>query len=223
MKPEHRGLAPQTLGAFALGCVLGIAIPCTTATAESPNLGGTASSAGVHPRHQPGPTFGQIVTHEQRVKRTLRRKLRRVEDLVEAGDYPGGVELLEELVSSVAHRVTRPERGRMIGAVRSRTSEYALRHRLAELCYEYAQELPDQDEADQWHRKGLDTLEAWLRRTRHPDPQSYYYMARAQLGLADYEAGIDSLETAIRIADERGIAVEEPWRELLESMGDRRS
>lgn len=55
-------------------------------------------------------------------------------------------------------------------------------------------------------------------RTSRPDPSAYYFLAQTHYALKDYEAGIENVETAIRVAEESDIPVKENWVRLLEYM-----
>lgn len=56
---------------------------------------------------------------------------------------------------------------------------------------------------------------------KEPDPDAHYLLAQTHYALNDFEAGIESVETAIRIAGEREIPVREAWTRLRDYMRSR--
>ena len=70
----------------------------------------------------------------------------------------------------------------------------------------------------QSYRRALSAMNSYMALDEVPDPGAYYLLAQIHYQLTDYEAGVDSVETAIRIAGERDIPVKEAWTRLLDYM-----
>ena len=101
----------------------------------------------------------------------------------------------------------------------SKATELGTLRELAKLYYTQGQNPSAVTQDRDWYWEALSTMETWFAKKADPEPDAHYFMAQVHYKLGDFEAGIASLETAIRIAGERGIAVEESWRELLQLMG----
>ena len=99
----------------------------------------------------------------------------------------------------------------------SEAMEATTLHMLAKLYYLEGERQSDEPGND-WYCRALSAMESYLAIATHPDPQAHYFVAQTHYALKDYEAGIESVETAIRIAEERDIPVRENWTRLLEYM-----
>lgn len=179
------------------------------------------------------------LTPEERRKRTLRRKLRRVDELMAKGAHEEGAALLESLrvgrsEQDFAHvqntlafaysQSDQPEKAiryyeRALSIPGAPAAvQLSARRQLAGLYYGQGREQLWDEDAAQWYRRALSTMERWIGAGANPAPKDYFFLSRIQLELNDLDGSMVSLETAIRIADERGVPVDEQWADLLERM-----
>lgn len=183
-------------------------------------------------------TFKALTPEEQR-ERTMRRKLRRVDELIESGKYKEGAALLESLrVARSAEDFAHVQNTLAFAYSRSDQPEKAIRHyervlkmptvpesvelsarrQLANLYYEQGEEQLWDEDAEQWFRRALSSMQTWIGSAPNKDPKDYLFLSRIQVELNDLSSGIESVESAIRLADERGMPVEEEWNTLLNRM-----
>lgn len=179
------------------------------------------------------------LTPEERRERTLRRKLRRVDELIEKGQYKEGATLLESLrVSRSAQDFAHVQNTLAFAYSQSDQPDKAIRHyqrvlrlpgvpesmglsaerQLAKLYYGQGREEVWDEDAEPWFRQALSSMETWLVKSPDKDPKDYLFLSRIQVELNDLPGGIESLETAIRLAEERGLPIEEEWTTLLDRM-----
>ena len=179
------------------------------------------------------------LTPEERRERTLRRKLRRVDELIEKGKYGEGAALLESLrVGRSAQDFAHVQNTLAFAYSQSDQPEKAISHyervlkipavpdliglsaqrRLAQLYYEQGREQLWDEDAEPWFRKALSSMQTWLGRSPDKEPKDYLFLSRIKVELNDLHGGIESLETAMRLADERGMPIEEEWGALLDRM-----
>jgi len=179
-------------------------------------------------------TFKSL-TPEERRKRTLRRKLRRADELIESGKYEEGAALIESLDlggsphanSALAFSYSRsnePDKAiRYYERVLKNPDvpesvELLAHHQLARLYYGRGREQLWDEDAEKWFRRALGSMQTWIQRVPSPDPDSYLFLARVQLQLNDVAAGIASLESAVDISERQGTPVKEGLLELLERL-----
>ena len=94
----------------------------------------------------------------------------------------------------------------------------SMTHRtLASLHVDRAQAHAGEQRTDSY-RRALSAMNSHMALAEDPDPSAYYLLAQVHYQLADYEAGIESVETAIRLAGKRDIPVKEAWTRLLDYM-----
>lgn len=181
----------------------------------------------------------KTLTPEEQRERTLRRKLRRVDELIEKGKYKEGAALLESLrVGRSARDFAHVQSTLAFAYSQSDQPEKAIRHyerllntpavdepiglsarrELARLYYVRGDKQLWDEDAEQWFRRALSSMQTWMGAAPHKEPKDYLFLSRIQLELNDVEGGIESLEAAIRLADERGMPVEEEWTNLLDWM-----
>lgn len=179
------------------------------------------------------------LTPEERRERTMRRKLRRVDELIEKGQYKEGATLLESLrVSRSAQDFAHVQNTLAFAYSQSDQPEKAIRHyqrvlrlpgvpesiglsaerQLAQLYYGQGREEIWDEDAEPWFRQALSSMETWLVKSPDKEPRDYLFLSRIQVELNDLPGGIESLETAIRLAEERGLPIEEEWTTLLDRM-----
>lgn len=170
------------------------------------------------------------------------RKLQQVQDLIKSEEYADATSTLETMVSR-PRRYNKNELGLMHHQLAylyweleqpARTIEHYEKvldqvpyvseaieattlHMLAKLYYLEGEHHADEP-GNGWYYRALSAMESYLAIATDPDPQAHYFVAQTHYTLKDYEAGIESLETAIRVAEERGIPVRENWTRLLEYM-----
>ena len=195
-------------------------------------------------RGRPGETVPDARTYrsltpEERRERTLRRKLRRVDELIEKGEYGEGAALLESLrVGRSAQDFAHVQNTLAFAYSQSDQPEKAIRYyervlripavadpiglsaqrQVAQLYYDQGREQLWDEDAEQWFRKALSSMQTWLGRSPDQEPKDYLFLSRIQVELNDLHGGIESLETAMRLADERGTPIEEEWYMLLDRM-----
>ncbi|MXY55393.1 MAG: tetratricopeptide repeat protein [Gammaproteobacteria bacterium] len=179
------------------------------------------------------------LTPEERRERTMRRKLRRVDELMEKGNYGEGAALLESLrVSRSAEDFAHVQNTLAFAYSQSNQPEKAIghyervlripavpasiglsaQHQLAQLYYEQGREQIWDEDAEKWFRQALSAMETWMGKSPNKDPKDYLFLSRIQVELNDLSGGIESLETAIRLAEERNLPIEEEWNALLDRM-----
>lgn len=179
------------------------------------------------------------LTPEERRERTKRRKLRRVDELIEKGQYKEGATLLESLrVGRSARDFAHVQNTLAFAYSQSDQPEKAIRHyqrvlrlpgvpesmglsaerQLAKLYYGQGREEVWDEDAEPWLRQALSSMETWLAKSPNKDPKDYLFLSRIQVELNDLPGGIESLETAIRLAEERSLPIEEEWNALLDRM-----
>ena len=192
-------------------------------------------------RGRPGETVPDARTYrsltpEERRERTLRRKLRRVDELIEKGEYGEGAALLESLrVGRSAQDFAHVQNTLAFAYSQSDQPEKAIRYyervlrvpavpesiglsaqrQLAQLYYEQGREQLWDEDAGRWFRKALSSMQTWMGKSPNKDPKDYLFLSRIQVELNDLHSGIESLETAIRLAEERDMPIEEEWNLLL--------
>lgn len=169
----------------------------------------------------------------------MRRKLRRVDELIAKGQYKEGATLLESLrVGRSAQDFAHVQNTLAFAYSQSDQPEKAIRHyqrvlklpgvpestglsaerQLARLYYGQGREEIWDEDAEPWFRQALSSMETWLVKSHNKDPEDYLFLSRIQVELNDLPGGIESLETAIRMAEERGLPIEEEWNTLLDRM-----
>lgn len=199
---------------------------------EGPRRAGTDEIA-------PDEQNAKSLTPEERRERTMRRKLRRVDELIEKGRYNEGATLLESLrVSRSAQDFAHVQNTLAFAYSQSDQPEKAIRHyqrvlrlpgvpesmglsaerQLAKLYYGQGREEIWDEDAEPWFRQALSSMETWLVKSPDKDPKDYLFLSRIQVELNDLPGGIESLERAIRLAEERGLPMEEEWTTLRDRM-----
>lgn len=179
------------------------------------------------------------LTPEERRERTMRRKLRRVDALMEKGKYGEGAALLESLrVSRSAQNFAHVQNTLAFAYSQSDQPEKAIRsyervlripavpeliglsaqRQLAQLYYEQGREQIWDEDAEKWFRLALSATQTWMGKLPNKGPKDYLFLSRIQVELNDLQGGIESLETAIRLAEEQGLPIEEEWDTLLDRM-----
>lgn len=179
------------------------------------------------------------LTPEERRERTMRRKLRRVDELMEKGKYAEGAALLESLrvsrsTQDFAHvqntlafaysQSDQPEK-----AIRSyervlripavpESIELSAQRQLAQLYYGQGREEIWDEDAQRWFRQALSSMQTWIGKSPNRDSEDYLFLSRIQVELNDLPGGVESLEAAIRLAEKRGVPIEEDWTKLLDRM-----
>ena len=187
------------------------------------------------------PDIGKFktLTPEERRERTLRRKLRRVDELIDKGRYKEGAILLESLrmarnAREFAHvqytlafaysQSQQPEKAirhyeRVLNAPGVPESvEVSARRRLAQLYYGQGEAQLWDEDAQAWFRKAQSSMRTWMGAAPNKAPEDYLFLSRIQLELNDLPGAIENLETAIRLVDEQGAPVVEEWTALLARM-----
>lgn len=172
------------------------------------------------------------LTPEERRKRTMRRKLRRADELFEAGKYEEGAAVLQSLnmggsphaASALAFSYSQsnqPERAiryfeRVLKAreVPESIELLALRQ-LARLYHGRGRDETYEEDADQWYERARSSMTEWIRKSPSPDPEAYLLLARIELELNDLAAGIASLETAVEVSEQQGLPVNDELSALL--------
>ena len=187
----------------------------------------------------PDASQARSLTPEERRERTLRRKLRRVDELIEKGEYTEGAALLESLrVGRSAEDFAHVQNTLAFAYSQSDQPEKAIqyyervlrvpavpesiglsaRRQLAELYYGQGREQIWDEDAERWFRQALSSMQTWFGESPSKDPEDYLFLSRIQVELNDLQGGIESLETAIRLAEERSMPIEEEWNTLLGRM-----
>ncbi|MCY3620937.1 MAG: hypothetical protein OXH68_04400 [Gammaproteobacteria bacterium] len=179
------------------------------------------------------------LTPEERRERTMRRKLRRVDELMEKGKYGEGAALLESLrVGRSAREFAHVQNTLAFAYSQSDQPEKAIGYyerllripalpesiglpaerQLAQLYYEQGREQIWDEDAEPWFRKALASMKTWMGKSPERGPEDYLFLSRVQVELNDLQSGIASLEAAIRLAEEQGLPIEEEWDTLLNRM-----
>src|SRR5690606_31781641 len=65
------------------------------------------------------------------------------------------------------------------------------------------------------YQKALDMLDRWFAVSQNPNPESYVLKAQIHYQLQQYRQGIEPIQTAMRVAQERGQQPQEGWYQLL--------
>lgn len=169
-------------------------------------------------------------------------KLQQVEELIKSEEYADATSTLETMVSR-PRRYNKNELGLMhnlLGYVYweleqpartiehyekvldqvpfiSEAMEATTLHMLAKIYFMEGQR-HDGESGNDWYRRSLSAMESFLAMAADQDPEAHYFVAQTHYALKDYEAGIESVETAIRVAGEHDIPVRENWTRLLEYM-----
>ena len=183
-------------------------------------------------------TYKSLTPEEQR-ERTKRRKLRRVDELIGKGKYAEGAALLESLrVGRSAQDYAHVQNTLAFAYSRSDQPDKAIRYyervlrtpavptpiglsaerQIAQLYYEQGREQLWDEDAEPWFRKALSSMQTWMGKSPDKHPKDYLFLSRIQVELNDLQGGIESLETAIRLAREQGMPIEEEWDALLDRM-----
>ena len=99
----------------------------------------------------------------------------------------------------------------------SKAMESTMLHTLAKLCF-LEGERDAGEPGEGWYSRARSAMESYVALATDPGPNAYYFLAKTHYALKDYEAGIESVENAIRIAEESDVPVRENWTRLLEYM-----
>ena len=99
----------------------------------------------------------------------------------------------------------------------SKAMESTMLHTLAKLCF-LEGERDAGEPGNGWYSRARSAMESYVALATDPGPNAYYFLAQTHYALKDYEAGIESVENAIRIAEESDVPVRENWTRLLEYM-----
>ncbi len=230
------GVAALALGSVAV-CDFGVASADTPEGRDRQGIDGNPEAIRIE--HAPDIRQFKSLTPEERGKRTMRRKLRRVDELIAKGEYEKGETLLKNLrvandprafaqvhntLGFAYSQTDQPEKAirhyervlRTMGAPAE--VELSARRQLAGLYYVQGQEQLWDEDAAPLFRKALSSMQKWMKQVPDADPPDYLFLARIQVELGDFVGGIESLETAIGIAAERGDPIETEWTDLLERM-----
>jgi tetratricopeptide (TPR) repeat protein len=70
-------------------------------------------------------------------------------------------------------------------------------------------------QATEQYSESLQMLDRWFATAENPGPQAYYLKAVLHYQLNQYREGIEPIQTAIRVGQERGDKPEEGWYQLL--------
>lgn len=89
---------------------------------------------------------------------------------------------------------------------------------LAKLYFMQGTSQDEDAQAEAFYRQSLKTMDEWLSKNDSTGADPYYFIAQIHYQLDDHPAGIASLETAVRIAKERGTRVKEDWWRMLQFM-----
>ena len=180
------------------------------------------------------------------VQPTTWKRLQQSEELVKADQYAEAVEILEAMLPREGRRsrYNQAELGQvhnMLGFIfweleqPAKTIEHYKKvleqvpfiaeatealtlHQLAKLYFMQGQEQKQEAMADRWYRESLDTMRQWLNKGKDSVPDPYFFIAQIYYQLKDFDCGIESLETTVSIARERGVAVKESWWRMLQYM-----
>ena len=179
------------------------------------------------------------LTPEERRERTMRRKLRRVDELMEKGKYGEGAALLESLrVGRSAREFAHVQNTLAFAYSQSDQPEKAIGYyerllripavpesiglpaerQLAQLYYEQGREQIWDEDAQKWFLLALSATQTWMGKSPNNGPEDYLFLSRIQVELNNLQGGIESLETAIRLAEAQGLPIEEEWETLLDRM-----
>ena len=174
-------------------------------------------------------TYKSLTPEEQR-ERTMRRKLRRVDELIEKGEYKEGAALLESLrVGRSARDFAHVQNTLAFAYSQSDQPDRAIRHyerllnipavpasmglaahrQLARLYYGQGERQLWDEDAQRWFRRALSSMQTWIAAAADAQPKDFILLSRIQVELNDPDAGIESLESAIRLAEEQDTPVEE--------------
>ena len=70
-------------------------------------------------------------------------------------------------------------------------------------------------QAKVWFQKTLDTLNDWMTKVDEVGPDTHQFIANVHYHQGEYTQAIEHMEIAVRLAQERGDKVKEPWWSLL--------
>ena len=181
---------------------------------------------------EPGIASIRSLTPEERRKRTMRRKLRRADELFEAGKYEEGAAVLQGLDMGGSPHATsalafsygqsnQPERAiryfeRVLkGPEVPKSIELLALRQLARLYHGRGRDQTYEEDADQWYERARSAMTEWIRKSPSPDPEAYLLLARIELELNDLAGGIASLETAVDVSEQQGMPVNDELSALL--------
>jgi hypothetical protein len=60
----------------------------------------------------------------------------------------------------------------------------------------------------------LEHMAEWVQRADDSGPRPHIFMGQVHLQLRDHPAALAHVQTGIRLAEERGVEVQDPWRKL---------
>ena len=225
------GAVMMSVGAWAASDACGIAAMAAEIKAAQARA---AQDANKKPRRIPN------------VEPTTWKRLQEAEELAKAEQYAEAVELLEAMMPREGRRsrYNPAELGQvhnMLGFIfweleqPAKTIEHYKKvleqvpfiaeatealtlHQLAKLYFMQGQEQKQEAMADRWYRESLDTMRQWLNKGKDRAPDPYFFIAQIYYQLKDFDCGIESLETTVSIARERGVPVKESWWRMLQYM-----
>ena len=91
---------------------------------------------------------------------------------------------------------------------------------LARLYFQEGMKQDDQESpaAKQWFQKTLRTIDDWVSKVEEVGPDAHQFLASVHYQMGDKAKAIEHMETAVKMAQERGTKVKEQWWQMLQSL-----
>ena len=180
------------------------------------------------------------------IEPTTWKRLQQAQELITAEQYAEGVEVLEAMLPREGRksRYNPAEMGQIHNLLGysywelgrpdktiehyekvldqapniAEATELLMLFQLAQIYFMQGQEQKQDELAAAWYRRTLEKMGEWVDKTNDPGPDPYFFLAQTFYQIRDSAASIRCLETTVHVARDRGIAVKEPWWQMLQFM-----
>lgn len=158
------------------------------------------------------------------------KKLAEAQELIDAKDYRGAINTLEEMLSSRRRSLNGNEVGQvhnMLGFVYFSMEDYPKAIQMYKVVIDQGEDVPEGLEVTtlytlaqlsfvaERYRDALKYMEIWISKAQNPGPDPHIFMGQVYYQMQDFRRSIVQIEKGINIAQERGTPVKENWWSLL--------
>jgi tetratricopeptide (TPR) repeat protein len=157
------------------------------------------------------------------------KKLAEAQEFIDAKDYDGALQVLGSMLAR-SKRMNGNEIGQvhnMRGFVYFSQENYNKAIEEYEIVVAQGEDIPEGLEITtlytlaqlsfvaERYQDALDYMETWITKATNPGADPHIFMGQVYYQMKNYPAAIDQIETGIRIAKEREVAIKENWWGLL--------
>lgn len=229
----------------ALGVAVAVVVVAHGTVTTTPHGTSLALLPVAHAEDDSAPSSARKGRKVPNMQESTYRRLGEAQELVEAEEYGKALPMLEQMLES-KRRYNNNERAQIhkmlayiyfemednaktihhfeqvIAQVPDITEglENSTLETLARLYFQEAmnQDNPDSPAANQWFQKTLRTIDDWMSKVDEVGPDAHQFVATVHFQMGNKTKSIDHMETAVRLAQERGTKVKEQWWQMLQAL-----